>query len=255
MMERTRRYEIVRCFTLIEALLVVSIVAILLAMLLPSLGRARVTAATTKVHAVAGSLGAATLLYSGDHRGHLPYLGVPGRPWEGAWIDGERPDVSYLLSDPPSYFSQSTLYANLLCDGYFDGRASLLYAAFVDEASGDRHFVTPYLMTLGAFAAPSYWIGETPPETLSVYRAVGFHEAAFPSAKGLILHSGSGVFHPNPRLATDNLNVCLVDGSAGSRVAESTMWDRVVSRPYGGMPLPVVNTPAGLAGRDFSPGP
>lgn len=238
-------------FTLVEAAVAILIIAVVLALAIPSLARSRSAASLARVHAVCAGLGASTQIYVSDYAGVLPYLGVPGKPWEGAWIGGGRPEVSYLLSDPPTYFSQSRLYANLLTDGYFDGRSMLYFRMMSELAAADRHFITPYQMTFGAFAAPSYWMGEKPPDSLSPFRAVGLHEAEFPSDKGLILHMESGVHHPSPEHRAQTLTVCLIDGSAGSKPADPAMWDRVMSRPYGAAPIPVLNTPGGLAGRDF----
>lgn len=243
---------LVRAITLVETMVSIAVIAVLVALAIPLLARSRATASLARVHTICAGLGASTQMYASDHAGFLPYLGVPGTPWAGAWIGGERPEVSFLLSDPPSYFSQSLLYANALADGYFDGRSALHFRQMSDPAAGDRHFITPYQMTYGAFAAPAYWVGDEAPEMLSLYRAVGLHEAAFPSAKGLILHMESGIFDARSRPATPTLSGCLVDGSAGSRPAEAAMWERVVSRPYGAAPIPVLNTPSGLAGRDFA---
>lgn len=240
-----------RAFTLVETLLSIAIIAVLVALAIPSLARSRSAASLARVHAICAGLGASTQMYASNHRGFLPYIGTPGRPWEGVRFDGAAPDVSYLLPDDPPYFSQSMLYANLLTDGLYDGRASLYFRAYAEQAQADAHFVTPYQMTFGAFAAPSYWMGEKPPDSLSSFRAVGLHEAGFPSAKGLILHVESGIFDPRAMPGSPTLSVCLIDGSAGSRPADAAMWERVVSRPYGATPLPVLNTPSGLAGRDF----
>lgn len=240
-----------RCFTLIETMVVLCVIVVIVSIMLPSLARARTTAVLTRVHVTAAGLAAATQMYTSDSHGMLPYMGMPGRPWEGVWIEGRRPEVSYLLSTPASYFSQSRLYVNLLHDGYFSDRRGLIYPGVEELAASDRDFITPYQMTTGAFAAPAYWVGEEPPPTLGHFRGVGLHEAVFPSAKGLILHTLSGVFDPNDRLKTQTLSVALVDGSAGSRMSEPFMWERVPDRPYGGSPLPVIKTPHGLAGRDF----
>lgn len=182
-----------QCFTLVETLMVLATIGVVLALSLPALSRARAAAALTRIHSTAGSVGAATQMYAADYVDRLPYLGVPGKPWEGVFIEGRRPEVSYLITDPPSYFSQGSLYANLLYEGYLADRVPLLFPAYAEQARADRDFMTPYYMTLGAFAAPAYWIGNDVPSPLSHYRAVALSEAAFPSSKGLILHGLSGV--------------------------------------------------------------
>jgi hypothetical protein len=240
-----------RCFTLIETLIVFCVIAMIISIMLPSLLNARATAIFAKIHITSAGIVTATQMYTSDFKGIFPYMGVPGRPWEGVWIDDRRPEVSYLLSNPASYFSQSLLYVNLLHNGYFGDKRVLLFPGVEELAANDLDFITPYQMTTGAFAAPTYWIGEEPPLTLGHFRGVGLHEALFPSAKGLILHTLSGVFDPNDRLKTNTFSVALVDGSAGSKVSDSFMWERVPNRPYGGSPFPIIKTPHGIAGRDF----
>ena len=65
----------VRCgnhFTLIELLIVISILALLIAMLLPSLHRARETARRIQCTGNLRQVGSALLLYAGDYRENLP---------------------------------------------------------------------------------------------------------------------------------------------------------------------------------------
>jgi prepilin-type N-terminal cleavage/methylation domain-containing protein len=66
-----------RCaFTLIELLLVISIIAILAALLLPALARAKEKAKATKVHAELYGLGLALQMYSDDNDAQLPPVRV-----------------------------------------------------------------------------------------------------------------------------------------------------------------------------------
>ena len=60
-------------FTLLELLLVIGIVAVLLALLLPLLGRARESARRTACLGNLRQIGAALGAYADDHRGFLPY--------------------------------------------------------------------------------------------------------------------------------------------------------------------------------------
>ena len=71
-----------RGFTLVELLVVVGILAVLIGILLPVMGRAREKARQTKCLANLRSLGQAMFLYANDFRDRLPN----GNP-RGVWID------------------------------------------------------------------------------------------------------------------------------------------------------------------------
>ncbi len=82
-----------RAFTLIELLVVIAIIAILAAMLLPALSRAKEQAQRTKCKSNLHQHGIATLLYADDNRDNLPDLKNTG----GWFWDMERVAASNLL--------------------------------------------------------------------------------------------------------------------------------------------------------------
>jgi prepilin-type processing-associated H-X9-DG protein/prepilin-type N-terminal cleavage/methylation domain-containing protein len=61
-----------RAFTLVELLVVIGIIALLIAILLPSLSKARQSAMTLKCAAQMRSLGQAVNLYAGQYKGKIP---------------------------------------------------------------------------------------------------------------------------------------------------------------------------------------
>jgi len=90
-------------FTLIEMLLVVAIIALLISILLPSLGAAKEATRRTVCLSNQHQLHNASILYSNDHTGYLPYRS-PNHNWDaGGWaqfnandFDNRKVWVGYL---------------------------------------------------------------------------------------------------------------------------------------------------------------
>ncbi len=72
-------------FTLIELLVVVAIIAILMAVLLPALARARNSAKTVKCLANLHQIGIALQMYAGDFNGALPFFNTLDAATTGEW--------------------------------------------------------------------------------------------------------------------------------------------------------------------------
>jgi len=79
-------------FTLIELLVVIAIIAILAAMLMPAISKARETALSASCLNSLKQLGLTTIMYANDNKEALPQ----GDPWGDGWWRWDRRLASYL---------------------------------------------------------------------------------------------------------------------------------------------------------------
>jgi len=225
-------------FTIVELLVVIVVVAILVGISVPALGRARKQGKATQSLSAQRQCYLAVVQYTDAESGYLPFLGVPGRPELGT-----LPDREWQFGAPSFFRGQSHWWPSALTTHGIDLAALPLNERYSDD---DTRIGTYIWLTYSAFARPEYWVGIDPPASRRLFAGVRLDEALYPSNKGLFLDVG--IFDGK----TISWNVCMADGSAASRslaFPDANIYD--LPRPYGAVPWRVLTTREGIRGRDY----
>lgn len=247
-----------RAFTLIDVLVAISVIAVLLALALPSLFRTRQRATTLRSLALQRQAFVSVELYAAGNRGFFPYIMTPGNP------DG--PKVVYGFDLPVAYFRAGrTFWPNVVVPDF----AASAHPFHIDpETAIERNLAdgyppqtirSRYQFTCTAFADAEYWVGDDVPASLDLLRGTQVSAIRHPAHKGLTVDITIGAFSDRDRDGTVDadaelfVTTALGDGSARAVpwFRGEPDWSRVVERPHGALPWPIFSTRGGLAGTDF----
>lgn len=237
-------------FTLIELIISIAVIALLIALAIPSLAGARMRAKMAWSLSTQRQIGAAIHLYAQDHGETFPTVGEPERL--GGGLVGPRGDTI------GSEYFQSSLYrwSTLLFPHYVPTLSTLKPGVrnAGTEQIEDGWIRSTYLLTYNAWADPRYWNEDSPTPVRPLLRATRVGEVRFPSEKGLVLDVHHGAMNRNEFPGYRNLSVGRADGSAGELDWWSVPLSAVYSNPRWPVPwrLPVLATRDGLWGRDFN---
>jgi prepilin-type N-terminal cleavage/methylation domain-containing protein len=147
----TRQARGSRAFTLVELLVVIGIIALLIAILLPALRRAKEAANGAQCSSNQRQLMMAFLMFANDHKGRLPgnywdaLAQQPEDPEKRDWLIGDNPNqgnAAQQLADAPEkgtvfrYVNSAAVYRcpSMISDGTSAGSGSngkFDYAAFI----------------------------------------------------------------------------------------------------------------------------
>lgn len=153
-------------FTLVELLLVVALIALLLALLTPSLNRAKELARTANCAANLSQLHKAFLNYAGDERGKLPDTGLlrldttsGGYRWHFLWVWNEQTGFhlrdQYLGGDYRAMLCPSSDRQQSESSWDRDSEPGALWTSYISLTS---HMIGSHLTDEG----PRYYVSSDP---------------------------------------------------------------------------------------------
>lgn len=239
-----------RGFTLIEALVAIGVVAVLLAILAPTAGEARMIARENAVLAHQREVAAELRRYTTDRGGWYPYYGVPGT--------AEAPiDYPPRLQNPEGYggFDPNGLYWGqplawwwkLEIDGYNGALARRGPEVDPDWDVQERPYNAAALdwMMYAAFAKPRFFDGVTP-ASVEDHAPMPEHSVAHPGGKGLLLRWNA--VRRTHDVVRWKHSVHFVDGHGRRTALDSLRPGIDIPSVMEGMP--VLMTKDGVLGRD-----
>lgn len=194
-------------FTLIEVILVVAIIGVLLAMLLPGLGRARAAAREVASAANLRSHCQTVNAYLGDWDDSFPWFTDPNATYTIFRFEGRVLKLRY--------FDAHAFWNLALAPAYYQG--NFLHPSFMAPGRDRSYVMTDYLYSCNFLAGSDFWEAERRVGPAQ-WRRVRSAEVEFPGQKGVFYapNLGETVWdNGTPTVAAgERQGVGRVDGSA-----------------------------------------
>jgi len=242
-----------RAFTLVEILVVISVVMLLLGLSIAALSNARRNAGHVLDLAGLRDDGAIITAYSGNRDGRVPARfperDVAGVPGDMVRID--LPEGGWVVS---TYFAHAASWRIVAhADGFIDERISLP-ADYIQGAGSERELTT---LSHAFLAQPAYWSGDSGAQFKARWRIMRLSEVGSPALKALVVSSK----HRRPRAPGDTTGIgeedkitpplaaAFVDGHA-AMVQPERFGPCVPNTLVGIRASPMLTTKDGVNGKD-----
>jgi prepilin-type N-terminal cleavage/methylation domain-containing protein len=248
-MNRAHAY---RGFSLIEVCVVIAIVAVLLAILVPTLGRSRQKSREVLNFANLRTHAAVATTYGVDFKDHYPYF-VPPDPGVVTVTDQNG------VPQEVKYFDQRTEWPLFMTAWYPGGSKSGVFASPLIKGSPGRFgYLSPCVFRVD----PARYGRKRVPPLPALLRATGAGEVQFPAAKSLVLTgdaphravawAGRWRDGPDPTAFVDgHAEAVEADriGQSARSDGDRSLWQSAcpMADPFGAM----MHTVDGVRGRDL----
>jgi prepilin-type N-terminal cleavage/methylation domain-containing protein len=235
-------------FTLVELLVVIGIIALLISILLPALGKARYQAQVTACESNLHQIGLAAIMYAGDNHQYLPprFRGnIPNAP---VAVGGRSDYFSYMTHNNTSASDGGANIGCLMASGYLGGKSfdwmNINQAAKLPDMGwfpvrfdpgaypidfafqyGTQYVFNPWTATDQPGGAGNEWVRYPKLNTFDPYKGLAMD----------MLYSQAGVAHaPRSGGKAAIFNVLFKDGHVTS-ARDSIVWAAFLPGGRGGV--------------------